>query len=211
MQLKYNYWYFKKILSSDFCDKIIDLSKSKQKQVGLIGNEDQKEEKKLLSNKKYLKKLSQKRNSNIVWLNETWIYSVINEMVNTANVNAGWNFQWDYNEPCQFTIYKKGQHYDWHVDSYNEPYNRPDDQNIHGKIRKLSCVISLSNPKDYKGGNFLFQLNHGNEKDEVYLCNEIKEKGSIIVFPSFIKHKVEPVTSGTRYSLVNWCLGRPFV
>ena len=41
-------------------------------------------------------------------------------------------------------------------------------------------------------------------------CKEILPKGSIIVFPSFVWHRVKPVTSGTRYSLVVWHLGRPF-
>ena len=38
-----------------------------------------------------------------------------------------------------------------------------------------------------------------------------KVKGTIVVFPSFVWHRVTPVTSGTRYSLVNWLQGRPFV
>ena len=37
------------------------------------------------------------------------------------------------------------------------------------------------------------------------------KEGSIIVFPSFINHRVAPVTKGTRYSLVAWFVGPPFV
>jgi len=44
----------------------------------------------------------------------------------------------------------------------------------------------------------------------IFECQEIKPKGSIIVFPSHIYHQVKPVTEGTRYSLVIWCLGKPF-
>ena len=50
-------------------------------------------------------------------------------------------------------------------------------------------------------------------RDEVKHLRKAKEilpKGSIIVFPSFVWHRVKPVTSGTRYSLVVWHLGRPF-
>ena len=43
--------------------------------------------------------------------------------------NAGWNFEWDWSEACQFTEYKKGQFYDWHCDSYEEPYEQPENQN----------------------------------------------------------------------------------
>ena len=41
-------------------------------------------------------------------------------------------------------------------------------------------------------------------------CKEILPKGSIIVFPSFLWHRVKPVTKGVRYSLVVWNLGYPF-
>ena len=36
------------------------------------------------------------------------------------------------------------------------------------------------------------------------------EEGSVIVFPSFIEHRVTPVTKGIRYSLVAWFVGQPF-
>jgi len=42
------------------------------------------------------------------------------------------------------------------------------------------------------------------------VCKEIKPKGSVVVFPSFVWHRVKPVTAGTRYSLVIWNLGWPF-
>ena len=45
---------------------------------------------------------------------------------------------------------------------------------------------------------------------EVKVCEEIRPKGSIIVFPSFLYHQVTPITKGTRYSLVMWVLGRPW-
>ena len=41
-------------------------------------------------------------------------------------------------------------------------------------------------------------------------CTEIKSQGSLVVFPSFVKHRVKPVTKGTRYSLVIWNLGQPY-
>ena len=38
--------------------------------------------------------------------------------------NAGWNFDWDRSESCQFTKYKLNQYYDWHCDSWDKPYDR---------------------------------------------------------------------------------------
>jgi PKHD-type hydroxylase len=59
-------------------------------------------------------------------------------------------------------------------------------------------VIQLSDPSDYEGGNFLFW----NDSPEGF-----KERGSVLVFPSFRPHKVEPVTKGLRRSLVSWIEG----
>ena len=49
-------------------------------------------------------------------MNDRWIYKEIQPYVHQANASAGWNFQWDFSESCQFTKYTKGQFYDWHCD-----------------------------------------------------------------------------------------------
>ena len=133
------------------------------------------------------------------------------QYINIANRNAGWNFQWDHSESCQFTKYKLNQFYDWHCDSWDRPYDKPDDPSRHGKIRKLSCTVSLSDGNEYKGGEFEFDMRNTDKgTNQPYVCHEIKPKGSIVVFPSFVWHRVKPVTSGTRYSLVIWNLGWPY-
>ena len=144
-------------------------------------------------------------------MNDRWIYNEIHPYIHTANKNAGWNFQWDFSESCQFTKYKLDQFYDWHCDSWSKPYNRPEESDRHGKIRKLSVTISLSDENDYEGGDFEFDFRNDDKgSNQPQLCKEIKPKGSVVVFPSFVWHRVKPVTSGTRYSLVIWNLGWPF-
>lgn len=204
MELKYCYWYFKKALSDKICDEILAYGKSKTEQKAVIGRDDKP--------KVSQKDLSKIRKSNIVWLNDDWIYNEIHPFVRTANQNAGWNFQWDWSESCQFTKYGKGQFYDWHRDSWEEPYNRPGTA-FHGKIRKLSMTILLNDPKEYTGGQLEFAQGVGGKpvKDTIIKCKEANSKGSIIVFPSFIRHRVMPVTKGVRYSLVVWNIGNPFI
>ena len=129
MNLKNFYWYFTAALPIKFCDDVIEYGLQKQEQMavtGLVGN------KKL--NKKEIKNLKYKRNSDVVWLNETWIYKEILPYVDIANKNAGWNFQWERSEDIQFTKYKLNQHYDWHCDSWKETYNIPNTFR-HNKIR----------------------------------------------------------------------------
>jgi PKHD-type hydroxylase len=72
-------------------------------------------------------------------------------------------------------------------------------------------TLSLSDEKDYSGGELEFDFKNNDKKNRVSKCKEIKTKGSIIVFPSFVWHRVCPVTKGERNSLVIWNLGNPFV
>ena len=208
MNLEYPYYYFSNALTSKFCDEVIKYGKMQQEQIALTGEIDP--NKKLTKDE--LKNLRKKRNSNIVWMNDKWIYKEIQPYVHEANKKAKWNFEWDWSESCQFTKYAPGQYYDWHCDSYESSYNNPNDLNFHNKIRKLSVTCSLSNPKDYKGGELEFNFNHPqkNKKNTIRKCLEILPRGSIVVFPSFVWHRVCPVQKGTRYSLVIWNLGYPY-
>ena len=209
MNLTNYYYYFKSAIPERICDDIIKYGKSISDQIAVTGGFDDK--KKL--NKKQLNDLKQKRDSNIVWMNDRWIYKEIQPYVNEANIRAGWNFIWDCSESCQFTKYNKGQFYDWHCDSWDKPYVRQNTNDpSHGKIRKLSVTVSLSDPKDYKGGEleFDFRNTDPDKKPNIKKCKEILPKGSLVVFPSFVWHRVCPVKKGSRYSLVIWNLGYPF-
>ena len=79
-----------------------------------------------------------------------------------------------------------------------------------GKVRKLSMTLNLTDPDDYSGGDLKFDFGPHMGRGRFKTCKEIRPRGSIIIFPSFIHHQVTPVTKGTRYSAVIWSLGRPF-
>ena len=67
-------------------------------------------------------------------------------------------------------------------------------------IRKLSVTVSLEDGDNYEGGNLEFDLRNREDSQSVILSAEqARAKGSIIVFPSFVWHRVAPVTKGTRY------------
>jgi len=131
------------------------------------------------------------RSSTIRWVHDREIRSFLKEYIIMANSAA---FGVDLNGHCeiQYTEYYATErgHYDWHHDVF---WNAPTNSD-----RKLSIVIQLSNPDEYEGGNFEFSE-----------CEnpEFKNKGSILVFPSYLKHRVTPVTKGTRKSLVSWFFG----
>lgn len=207
MNLENYYYYFKGALSHKFCNEIIEYGRMQKEELGSIGFFGNKN-----LEKKDLKSLQKKRHSNVVWMKDKWIYKEILPYVEIANKKAGWNFDWDFPESCQFTKYSSNQHYDWHCDSWDRPYNKPESPKEHGKIRKLSVTCSLSNPEDYQGGELEFNFNdpEKNKKQNIRKCTEILQRGSIVVFPSFVWHRVCPVKKGTRYSLVIWNLGYPY-
>jgi len=217
MNLASYYYYFKSALTPRMCDEIIKYGKEHDPQMAITGGSDDERNRKAdgTLKKSVIKNIQKKRKSDIVWMNDRWIYKEIHPYIHEANKAAGWNFEWDFSESCQFTKYGVGQYYGWHTDSWTKVYNKPNEPNTHGKIRKLSVTISLNDPDEYDGGNLEFDFRNDidfdrNRKHKAKACTEIRPRGSIIVFPSFVWHRVAPVTRGTRYSLVIWNLGKPF-
>jgi PKHD-type hydroxylase len=80
-------------------------------------------------------------------------------------------------------------HYSWHTDFAGLRPNR-----------KISISVQLSGPGDYDGGDL--ELMYGGEPQPL-----AKDRGAFLAFPSFMLHRVTPVTRGTRWSLVAWILG----
>jgi len=184
MNLSNYFWCFKSALTPRFCDEVIKYALEKKETMALTGGQGR------------------------------WIYKEIHPFVHQANKNAGWNFNWDFSESCQFTKYKLNQYYDWHCDSWDKVYDQPKTSS-HGKIRKLSMTCQLTDGSEYSGGELEFDFRQYDppQRDEakhLRKATEILPKGSIVVFPSFVWHRVKPVTKGVRYSLVVWHLGYPF-
>ena len=215
MNLSNYFWYFKSVLTPRFCDDVIKYALEKKDMMAITGGVGGgRDLQKQPLNKDEVRNLKYKRNSDVVWLNDPWIYNEIHPFVHHANKNAGWNFNWDYSESCQFTKYKLNQYYDWHCDSEGKGYDAPKTL-VHGKIRKLSMTCQLTDGSEYSGGELEFDFRHyspqmRDESKHLRKATEILPKGSIIVFPSFVWHRVKPVTKGVRYSLVVWHLGYPF-
>jgi len=136
------------------------------------------------------------RKSKIKWLpfvvgESGWMYNKIIELMREANGI------WDFNihsclDSIQYTEYLEGGgHYDWHMDIGPYPINH----------RKISCVVQLSDPEDYEGGDLQIWVG-GQEPMTIP-----RGKGNVVFFPSFCMHRVTPVTKGIRRSLVLWLGG----
>lgn len=134
------------------------------------------------------------RITDIVWHNHgAPSTSLLFQHIHMANDMAKWNFDIKFPQQTQIARYINGGHYKWHIDAFP-----PDQQNMQ---RKLSCVLLLNDSNEYEGGNLEFE---GLEDFK------LEGKGSIVVFPSFLRHRVTPVTSGVRYSATCWAIGPAF-
>jgi PKHD-type hydroxylase len=208
MNLENYYWYFNEGLSKNLCNDIIQYALSKQKEEGIVDGVKRSQDSLDIS-KKIDDMKKEIRNSHVVWLDEKWIYNELQPFVREANEKAGWNFEWSWSESCQFTIYTKNQFYDWHTDSSSGVIK--EEGPLNNLTRKISMSVLLNDPTEYCGGELEFDFkNIPHPKNAIRQATEINKQGSIVVFPSFVWHRVKPVTQGTRYSLVMWNNGKPF-
>ena len=149
------------------------------------------------------------RVSDVAWCNEQWLYDIIWPFMQRANDNAGWRYHIKAAESCQITRYKKGGFYNFHRDGNGDhlsAYNNPTNAFMHSHVRKLSMSVMLND--NFDGGAFEF-ASYGKENCRITPIEA--SAGSVIVFPSAMEHRVAPITKGTRYSVVCWFLGPPFV
>jgi predicted 2-oxoglutarate/Fe(II)-dependent dioxygenase YbiX len=123
------------------------------------------------------------------------IYKDIGGLLAAAGLSANnqaWKFDITHANQAEFLIYPAGGRYRSHVDTFLEHGN---------ECRKLTVLAFLND--DFKGGKFYLQNGH----EKFY---PPQNKGTVLVFPSFIMHGVEDVEEGTRYSVVCWMVGKFF-
>jgi PKHD-type hydroxylase len=176
---KPKYWIWEKKLPKTLCELLIEESKNFNLPAPGVVGPG-------IENKKI-------RDTKITWAPANhWMEGILLTHAFYANHSANWDYNVSYSEQVQIGIYDVGSHYDWHEDW--DPFT-----NLRHVIRKISLVCLLNDSSEFEGGEFQFEFA---EKFKL-------EQGTIMAFPSFLKHKVHPVTSGTRISAVSWILGDP--
>ena len=182
------YWKWDNAITPERCQEIIDSAGDKFETAKLGGDENRADNK--------------TRKTNIHWSEDQTLFDMVGHYGASANKNGGWNLQTSAMESIQIGQYPTGGHYNWHVDGLGiEPIDAPDNEFLHGKTRKISFVLWLND--DFEGGEFEFHKSH--VKDNVIRPST----GTIVLFPSWVMHRVKPVKQGTRYSAVTWLVGKP--
>lgn len=122
-----------------------------------------------------------------------WLYAKLGAFTNNANA-ALWHFALKGMAEIQFAEYQSSVqgHYDWHMDVGKD-----------NPLRKISVSVQLSGSEEYSGGDL--QLMTRREP-----ATMSRDKGAVVVFPSYCLHRVTPVTRGVRRSLVAWVVGPPY-
>ncbi len=140
------------------------------------------------------------RRADLVWLDDVegtdWVMNRIIDAVRVANREV-FDFEIrEFAESPQVARYgaeRKG-HFDWHSDI---------GEGLLARQRKLTMVIQMSEPSDYTGG--LLELMPSNS-----VIAADQRRGAVTFFPSYMLHRVTPVTSGERFSLTTWAHGPAF-
>ncbi|MBD36131.1 MAG: hypothetical protein CL512_05130 [Actinobacteria bacterium] len=196
-----HYWYVPEALTPQQCDAIQHAASQSQQIEGFhFGSEEN------------------HRKSQISWLYDTEIVQPVAAQMRQANIAAGWQYDLEITEALQYTRYQPSGYYEWHVDGNQDyhaarkyfpevpdpiPLNVTPFPNLQGTVRKLSATVNLSHRDEYTGGNLEMRC-----YDQMHIFND-SPRGSMIVFPSFMEHRVTPIESGERHSAVLWYNGPP--
>lgn len=139
------------------------------------------------------------RQSALVWLPETddlaWVHARMTRIAADANRDL-FRYALDgFEEQLQMAAYGPGHYYDWHIDR---------GRGATAGRRKLTLSVQLTSPADYVGGEL--EINADGKPFQAP-----REQGTAIAFAASTLHRVAPVVSGLRHSLVAWLHGPNFV
>lgn len=178
--------YFQRGFTSDECDKILELGlklPAKDAELGVTGNFQD----------------NQTRRSKIRFI-EKHLHPefdfVFKQLWNLAIQGNDDFFGFDISRLNYLQLAEYDAEYQGEYKPHVDVFWMNNDPKYH---RKISCIVQLSDPSEYDGGDF-----------EVYNTEQslpkepIRQKGSVIIIPSFVEHAALPVTRGKRYSLTAW-------
>ncbi len=191
--ITYSHIYFDDVFNEEEIARIVEYCEKQEFLTATVGSD------------KSLNETIRKSNVNFHNPNEenNWIFERLNWAIEKMNDDF-YNFDLNGYDFFQYSQYKSSQlgKYDLHIDMFMGDELPTSTTGT----RKLSLTFLLSEPNvDFEGGDF--QITRGSENHAQTI--EMK-KGRIIAFPSFVLHRVTPVTKGERKSIVVWVEGPKF-
>ena len=142
---------------------------------------------------------TESRSCKTAWLpyddEHAWLYGRLYDLVCVVNEHGYFFDPIDFVEPIMYCEYDVDDHYGWHTDLASHPPF---------SSRKLAITVQLSASDDYRGGTLEFAVT----PETTYTVS--RAKGSVLIYPTYIAHRIQPVTKGKRKSLVFWVGGTSF-
>ncbi|MEM6638584.1 MAG: 2OG-Fe(II) oxygenase [Pseudomonadota bacterium] len=167
-------------LTAAECDRVLEQAANSEETEGLTGADGQRDA---------------ARTSRIRFLwpgaDTAWLFDKLEYAAMQLNRQYQYAMTGFY-EGAQIARYGDGGEYNWHVDLGESLFS----------ARKLSLSVQLSDGSEYEGGDLEFI----GATDQ----SAPRSRGALVAFPSFVTHRIAPVTAGERLSLVSWISGRPF-
>tara|TARA_R100001530_G_scaffold124396_1_gene92566 strand:- start:1 stop:594 length:594 start_codon:yes stop_codon:yes gene_type:complete len=195
------FFIFPKVVTPEVCDEIITDCKKNALVEAKIGN-----------GKSEFVNDPQTRKTSVHFIKDrdNKINDFIWQLIREAN-RIQFHYYLDHFQPIQFSEYKGSENYrafyDWHQDS--------DGSSKSGEVRKLSLSLPLSDPDTYEGGKLEF-YNGGRPLPDMgeikgeQVTKDINSQGTATIFDSRDWHRISPMISGVRYSIVCWTVGPNF-
>lgn len=183
--MKGEWVYFKKYFSDEICDYILEKGLQIEAVDATLGADGTSV---VPDHRKSKVRFIQKNDKDFEFLfNALW------NVARTANNE--W-FDFNISDITYLQLAEYDESYGGEYKKHHDVFWMNNDPKLH---RKLTCVIQLTDPSEYDGGDFTLY-----DVDEYPSVDEIRERGTVIVIPSFVNHAALPITRGTRYSLAAW-------
>lgn len=179
-------------LTARQCDRVIELGETLRVQAAELASGDPIDD--------------ATRRSKVAWIEPTgesgWLFDKVAVLAQKANRAYGFDLT-GFGEDLQYTVYDEpGAFYTWHQDG------------LTGEVatRKLAIVVQLTDPDEYVGADLeLFDSVADLSPIELESAHQrCRARGTAVAFPAFEYHRVTPLVSGLRRSLVVWASGPPF-
>jgi PKHD-type hydroxylase len=196
------FFVFPRAVKPEICDQIVTDCKQNILQQAKIGSEEGKNDPEIRKTSIHFITEKDNKINELVW-----------HFLREANKKQ-FHYDLEYFQAIQFAEYNGRENYhafyDWHVDADGRKNISKSEE-----VRKLSLSLPLSDPATFEGGKLEFYngckpyADIGDTKGD-QIAKDINSQGTVIVFDSKDWHRVTPVESGTRHSIVCWTVGPNF-
>jgi predicted 2-oxoglutarate/Fe(II)-dependent dioxygenase YbiX len=185
--MKGEWCYFRQYLSNDDCNEIIQNALTIEPQQAVLGVNGTELDVNLNYRRSQVRFISDKD-----W-RFTKLFDVLWKTAIVANKDF-FNIHITKLDYVQFAEYDES--YAGEYKEHHDVFWMNGDPTYH---RKLSAIIQLTDPEEYDGCDL--EMTEAGHKPPP---EEIREQGSIIYFPSFMRHRATPIIRGKRYSIAAW-------